>query len=417
MPNNKTILYLVTQSETGGVQQYIFDLANALKQEFNIIVAFGEQGEQGELAARLKEAGVEFFALKHLKRSISPFNDLLALLEIIKLIKKTKPDIIHLNSSKISILGSLAALCVTRYALRVVYTVHGWVFNEPLPLWKKKFYFFAEKLTAKYKDRLICVSEFDRQIALNKKIYPAPGRLGGIALEKNLITIHNGIAPINFLSRDEARQKLSSQISKFPAQGWSASGGPSQGWSASGGQFPISNIIIGSIANLYKTKGLEYLVQAAKILISNFHSPITFVIIGEGEERKNLEDLIAQLNLKNNFLLAGKIDKAAELLPAFDLYVCSSVKEGLSYTIIEAMQAGLPIVATTVGGNQELIADNKTGLLIEPKNPQALAEKMYQLLNSPGLSRELGENAKQKALREFSMENMIKNTKDAYLKL
>ncbi|MFH0923895.1 MAG: glycosyltransferase, partial [Candidatus Falkowbacteria bacterium] len=93
--NKKTILYLVTQSELGGVQRYIFDLAENLKTEFNVSVAFGEQGEKGELAKKLKIAEITYYTIPHLKRAISPINDLKALFEIIKLIKKIKPNIIH----------------------------------------------------------------------------------------------------------------------------------------------------------------------------------------------------------------------------------------------------------------------------------------------------------------------------------
>ncbi|MCK4554763.1 glycosyltransferase family 4 protein [Candidatus Parcubacteria bacterium] len=402
--NKKTILYLVTQSELGGVQRYVFDLAKNLQNEFNIAIAFGEQGEAGELAKQLKQANIEYHIIPHLKRAISPINDLKALIEIIKLINKLKPDIIHLNSSKISILGSLAGLLIKSKILnlcrapmrylksKIIYTVHGWVFNEPMPKWKKLFYKYAEKFTAIFKHKIICVSEFDKQTAIKEKI----------CNPKKLTTIHNGIKPINFLSKEEAKQKLFKKIqnSKFKIIS----------------KFKIQNskFLVGVIANLYPTKGLEYLIQAIHLLISNYQLPITAIIIGEGEERKNLEDLIGQLNLKSNIILTGRIDNAAKLLPAFDIYVCSSVKEGLSYTIIEAMQAGLPIVATEVGGNPELIRDYKTGLLTETKNPQMLAEKIIELINNSNLQQKLGDEAKQKAEAEFSLKKMIEKTKKIY---
>jgi len=139
-----------------------------------------------------------------------------------------------------------------------------------------------------------------------------------------------------------------------------------------------------------------------------------FIIIGEGSERKNLENLIAKHNLKNNFILAGNIDQAARLLKAIDVYVCSSVKEGLSYTLIEAMQAGRPIVATAVGGNPELIENNITGLISAAQNAQALAEKIKTLLNNKTLALELGQNAKAKVMVEFSLEKMVEQTKKIY---
>ena len=367
------ILYFITQSEYGGAQRYVFDLANNLKSDFQVAVAMGEQGKDGRLAKKLDENDIKYFILPHLKRDISPLNEIFALREIIKLIKKYQPDIIHLNSSKISILGSLAALFTKT---KVIYTVHGWVFNEPLPTPLKWFYLWLEKFTAKFKDKIICVSESDRQVALKYKIAPV----------EKLITIHNGLAPVNFYTREEALPLLAKE--------------------RAGGE-----VFIGSIGNLYKTKGFEYLIEAADILTHKLNTPATFIIIGEGKEREALKNLIAKYNLKNNFILAGSIDEAARLLPAFDVYVCSSVKEGLSYTLIEAMQAGRPIVATAVGGNPEMIENEKTGLLSKPADARDLAEKIKTLLNNKTLALELGQNAKAKAMAEFGLEKMVEQTK------
>ena len=372
------ILYFITQSEYGGAQRYVFDLADNLKKDFEVAVAMGEQGKNGKLAKILHENGIKYYIIPHLKRSISPLNEILAFFEISKLIKNYQPNIIHLNSSKISILGSLAGLFIKLKIknLKIIYTVHGWVFNEPLPAPVKWFYLWAEKFTAKFKDKIICVSESDRQVALKYKIAPV----------EKLITIHNGLAPVNFYTREEALPLLAKE--------------------RAGGE-----VFIGSIGNLYKTKGFEYLIEAADILTHKLNTPATFIIIGEGKEREALKNLIAKYNLKNNFILAGSIDEAARLLPAFDVYVCSSVKEGLSYTLIEAMQAGRPIVATAVGGNPEMIENEKTGLLSKPADARDLAEKIKTLLNNKTLALELGQNAKAKAMAEFGLEKMVEQTK------
>ena len=372
------ILYFITQSEYGGAQRYVFDLADNLKKDFEVAVAMGEQGKDGKLAKILDKNNIKYYIIPRLKRDISPLNEILAFFEIIKLIKKFQPDIIHLNSSKISILGSLAGLFIKLKIknLKIIYTVHGWVFNEPLPAPVKWFYLWAEKFTAKFKDKIICVSESDRQVALKYKIAPV----------EKLITIHNGLAPVNFYTREEALPLLAKE--------------------RAGGE-----VFIGSIGNLYKTKGFEYLIEAADILTHKLNTPATFIIIGEGKEREALKNLIAKYNLKNNFILAGSIDEAARLLPAFDVYVCSSVKEGLSYTLIEAMQAGRPIVATAVGGNPEMIENEKTGLLSKPADARDLAEKIKTLLNNKTLALELGQNAKAKAMAEFGLEKMVEQTK------
>jgi len=421
------ILYFITQAEFGGAQRYVFDLANNLKNDHETAVAFGEAENNLKLAKILKENGIKYFAIPHLKRSISPFNDILALIEIIKLVKKYRPDIIHLNSSKISILGSLASWFI-HPKLRVIYTAHGWVFNEPLPLWQKRFYLWAEKFTARFKDKIICVSDNDRQTALRQKIAPA----------EKLVTIHNGLAPINFYSTDEAKKIIDEQCLYVCHPGLDPGSRINGSEQVSGLRVRpamTNNLLIGSIGNLYKTKGYEYLIEAAHLLMTdpNLSFPrrreSRFIIIGDGAERKNLENLIKKYNLQNNFILAGQIDEAARLLPALDIYVCSSVKEGFPYSILEAMSAGLPIVSTSVGGIPEMIenpstssprpelgtkAGQATGLLIKPADAEALALQIKTLLDNKNLRAELGQRAKEKVTTEFGLGKMVEATKKIY---
>jgi glycosyltransferase involved in cell wall biosynthesis len=395
MANNKTILYLITRGGNGGAQRYIFDLADNLKNEFNISVAFGEPGEKGELAERLKQNNINFSIIPHLKRELSPINDILAIFEITKLIKKINPDIIHLNSSKISILGTIALKLINpkskiplglssgrRQNPKLFYTVHGWVFNEPLSKRKKLFYKYAEKLTARRKDKIICVSEYDRQIAIKEKIAPA----------EKLTTIYNGMAQIDFLQKENAKKILQSKM-----------------------QVTNDKLLVASIGNLYKTKDFKNFIRAIAILNTNQKSQITALVIGDGSEKQNLEKLIKELKLENNFFLGGKINNAVQLLSAVDIYVCSSVKEGLPYSILEAMQAGLPIVTTNVGGIPELITNGIEGILVEPQNSDALANAIVNLINNNELGIKLGEAARSKVLQNFTLEEMIKKTKMIYL--
>lgn len=376
----RKVLYLITQSEHGGAQAYVKSLAEALRDDYSIAVAAGEEAEENWLKQEIGILGLSFKGLKHLKRAISPIDDILATIEILNLIKEEKPDIIHLNSSKISILGSLAWRLLPkdlRTRIKVVYTVHGWVFLEPLPFLKKLFFHWAEKLTAVYKHKLICVSEHDRLSALKERICP----------EKKLVTIHNGISLPNG-SKRPGLSLLNSQ--------------------ALGAKHRIV-----TIANLYPTKGLEYLVEAAKILKDKGYD-FSISIIGEGHERSKLETMILASGLKDKAFLLGAIPDASLCLSSFDIYACSSVKEGLSYTIIEAMLSGLPIVATNVGGNGELITDKTEGLLVEAKNPDALAEALERLISHREEAAIFGINARIKAETDFNQEQMVSKTKGVY---
>lgn len=398
----KKILYLITQSELGGAQRYILDLANGFKGEYEIAVAFGEQGDNGELAKQLHKSGFKTYDLKHLKRPISPINDLRCIFEIKQLIETITPDIIHLNSSKVSILGSVAAKLLRlqkklHYEFRVIYTAHGWVFNEPQARWKRRFYLHAEKWTACFKDQIICIDKHDYRLAI--------GRLG--IPDKKVSIVYHGLSLEKqiFLPRTEARQKLFANIKNAK-------------------QLGENDLLVGSIGNLYATKGFRHFVKAMHYLLIDYKLPVTAVIIGEGPERERLEAKIIRFHpmdfdakngdVKNKIILAGKIDNASELLKAFDIYICSSVKEGFPYSILEAMAAERPIVTTNVGGIPDMITDEQNGLLVEPEKSRAMAARINWLLTEPGLKEKLAERAKHDVTSRFNYKKMLDQTARIY---
>ncbi len=366
------ILYLVTQSEFGGAQRYIFNLAlNLAKKNYQITVAAG--GNQA-LFSKLSEAGISCIKLKHLAREINLLKDWLAYREIKKMIKDIKPDILHLNSSKAGVIGALAGRRC--HVKKIIYTVHGFVFNEPMSKLKKRFYLWAEKYSAKYKDILICVSEFDRQVGIQNNIAP----------KNKFITINNGISKINFLDKEIAKETLG---------------------------LPANKKIIGSISYLYPTKGFNYFIKAAKIILAAAPDTL-FAIIGEGQERKKIEAEIADLNLQDNFFILGEKIDAAKYLKAFDIYVCSSVKEGFPFSILEAMQAELPIVATNVGGIPEIITNEKNGLLVLAEDQISLAKTVIKLIEDGALAQKISRQAKIDAEQKFSSERMLALTESIY---
>jgi len=387
--HHKKILYLITQSQYGGAQKYISDLMKNLDEKKYIAeLAIGkkEKSLQTEWLKNLKEKGFKIWYLKHVVRELRPWHDFLSAFELYKLFLKSKPDIIHLNSSKIGSTGAVIGWLYKKLHnkhLKIIYTVHGFVFNEPLPLFLKSFYLWSEKISAKFKDKLICVSEADKIIGLNNHI----------GNNKKLITIHNGIdlEKIKFLEKKEAQHFLQEKYN-----------------------LPESKQIIGTIANLYSTKGLEYLIRSAKNIITKYPNLI-FVIIGEGSLRKKLETKIKKLDLENKFFLIGEIKNSTKLLKAFDIFCLSSVKEGLPYTLIEALSAGLPIVATRVGGIMEIVEPDINGLIIPPKNSAEITQAIEKILNNQKLQEKFHKNNLEK-IKQFTLKKMVQKTEEIYEK-
>ena len=403
----------------------VFDLANGLKNKYEILVASGSSfatssakasavkkaskdkpESNGWLFEALKEKNVSSVQLRYLKRAVNPWTDFLGLLEIIRLLKKEQPDVLHLHSSKAGILGSLAACFYSKNKkIKVFYTVHGAVFTAAFSPLAQKVFLGLEKFTAYFKDRIICVSQNDKNLWLKYNAAP----------EKKLAVIHNGIdlEKMEFFEKEEARKNLND---KFPRpQRLSAA----LAGAAISNRIPNPNDknlkIIGTIANFYPEKGLEYLIKAAKIINKNALAPnAIFVVIGEGRERKKLEAMIEERKLENNFFLAGSVSEAQKYLKAFDVFVLPSIKEGFPYTILEAMAAGLPIVASLIGGIPEVIKNNENGFLILSKNPKILAERLIETLNNPELAIKFSKNNIEK-VKEFSIEKMIEKTEKVYL--
>lgn len=360
------ILYLITQSQWGGAQKYVFDLACALNPKHEIRVVFGGQGE---LKSRLEREKIPCLSMPFLVREIGLRQDFLAFWHLYALLKKERADVIHTNSSKAGLLGNLAARLAG--VPRIVYTAHGFVFNEPLSRLKKYLYIFLERVTARCAHTIICVSDYDRSRALFHKIAPP----------EKLVTIHNGIV----LGPENTQPQNPKNGEKF---------------------------VITAIANFYPNKGLPYLIEAAHLLSQKF-SDLEFWVIGDGKERPILEKLISQHKL-NNFSLLGFQDNPQKILPQSDLFVLPSLKEGFPYAIIEAMGAGLPIVASRVGGIPEAVIENENGLLARPADAANLAEKIALLKNNPALRKTMSEKNRVKVSQLFSFRQMLERTERLY---
>lgn len=349
--SKRKILYLVTQSEWGGAQEYVYNLATNLdKNQDQALVLAGEGS--GELLTALESQKLPYQALKWTRRAINPLFDLPALFELMWVFNRERPDIIHLNSSKIGFLGSLAAkLSIHGRVAKVIYTAHGWVFNEPLPWLIKKLYYWIEKISASWKNAIICVAEADRQTALTNNF------------KSKIVTINNAVeaGKLNFLNSVEAREKLLSLTN------------------GSAAAVTEKTKIVCTIANLYPAKGLNYLIPAAALVLKQ-NPDLIFLVMGEGAERTALQAEIDRLSLNNNFFLLGHISQAHQYLKAADLFVLPSVKEGLPYAVLKARAAGLPIVATKTGALPEIL---RAELLAQPGNIEDLADKIMDALDNP----------------------------------
>lgn len=387
---NKTkILFIVTQSEFGGAQRYVFELVSHLnKEKYDILIAAG-QGD-GELFEKVQNLPVEIFQLKHLKRNPNLLQVISSISEMFGLFKKERPNILFLCSTTAGILGSVTAylykILNTKHKMRVIYRIGGWAFNDPRSWFLNKVILWAEKSTGSLKDKIIVNSESDYQAAIKFKIC-SPNKI---------IKIHNGIdvEKLEFLPKQEAKAFLSNKIPQHKIQN--------------------TKYIIGTVANFYRTKGINYLIEAISLLEAKYKPlDVKCIVIGDGEQRPELEKLIEKYGLQNKVFLIGRIPDAYKYLKAFHVFILPSLKEGFPWIILEAMAAEIPIIATKVGALNEIIESNKQGILIEPKNSEKLAESIFKLIKDPELAASFKAEAKEK-LKKFASSNMVNQTESLF---
>ena len=353
------ILFIVTEGSNGGAQKYVLQLAR----HFGGRVASG--GDSKYLEAQTLELGIPFHKIPSLQRDVSFTSDIRALFEIRKLVKEIRPDIVHLNSSKVGVLGSLASI---NLPCKVIFTAHGFVFKENLTKVKKNLCILLESASGLLRSHTITVSNEDKVLALRYRI----------AKPNSLTAIPNGIKKKLALDRNSATFTL-----KLDPKQW----------------------YVGVIANLYKNKGIDLLIEAAAILKNNGKlNEISFVVIGEGPEREQLTKQIEKHSLEERFILAGEIPGAEQLLSAFNIYCQPSRKEGAPFALLEAMNNQLPIIATDLPSVREVLGES--GIYTHIEQPEELAHAISALYNDPGLQQKLGEQAAIRA-NIFTEERMV----------
>lgn len=370
----KKILIVITKSNFGGAQKYVYDLSISLRnQGFDVYVALGESGL---LKDKLETENVKLITIPNLQRNVSLFKEFFVFFNLIKIFNRIKPDVLHLNSSKIGGLGSLAGRLVG--IKNIIFSVHGWAFNENRNFLSKNFIKFLYWVTIILSHKTIAVSNKTKEDAPR---YPFANN--------KIIVIHNGIKEPEFLERSEARIFIKNKLPNIDE---------SKKW-------------VITLAELHKIKGLDYLVESAKKLENE---NINFVIFGEGEERDELEKHIKTNRLEEKVFLAGFVENGSKYLKGFDLFLMTSISEALPLSILEAGYAQIPVIATRVGGIPEIIKNEFSGILVPPKNTSEISDKISEILRNPEKALYIATNLHREIENNFSFNSMLNKTIEVY---
>ncbi|HOJ92562.1 MAG TPA: glycosyltransferase family 4 protein [Dictyoglomaceae bacterium] len=346
------VLYLLPYFNLAGTETHVVELAKALKKDFDILVT----APKGEGVILLEENSIPYREIPYL----TPFNIKRYKEALREITNEFNPDIIHVH-------GAHELVYITKGVspkTSVVFTCHGYASNIPYIDYK-----ISTFINQRWADLVICVSDYDRRIF--KKM--------GLCQDKVLL-IYNGISEIK---------------EEYPLP------------------INIDGFIIGTAARLTKKKGINYLIEAFS-LIAPKYKDLKLVIIGDGEERKNLEALSQRLNIKEKVFFLGALPNAKYYFKNFDIFVLPSLSEVFGIVILEAISQKIPVIATNVGGIPEIIEDGKNGILVKPKDSKSLSTALEMLIIDKDLRIKIGEEGYKRYLSEFTFEKMVEKTKIAY---
>jgi glycosyltransferase involved in cell wall biosynthesis len=364
----RKILHLSETSESGGSETVLAYIAKNLDNDRygSLVCLLGE----GWLTEYLRRLAVKYTIIEN-KFSYDP----VFLFKLARLIKSEKIDLVHSHEFMMNVYGSVASRLA---GVPMIGTIHGKVYFT-----EKRSRIFAYKIAVAASSRIITVSEDLKKYFMENV---------GLRSDRKITTIYNGIDLEKYVMKgtmDDLRCRLG---------------------------IPPDAIIVGTVGSLFKVKGLPYLLKAVDIIKNSFPG-IRLLVAGEGHETSYLRRLIEKMNLHDTVTLLGFRDDIPDLLNLFDIYVCSSLSEGLSLSILEAMASGRPVVATRVGGNPELIVDGDNGYLVAPQNPEELAAKILFLISDRDSRERMGNRGRQIAEQKFSLRTMIEKYQNLYEEL
>jgi len=397
------VIHIITRLDKGGSAENVLITCKELdKNKYDTILVYGlSQGISCQLPVRN-------YKVDELVREISPLKDVVAFWKIYKIIKNEKPEIVHTHSSKAGFLGRWAAWLsrITSYKLqatKVIHTPHGHIFYGYYGKLKTLLFLFLERLTAKITDKLIALTEGEKKESLNFDV----------GKPDQWTVIHSGVNPpgLPFSKGGGTLEKLSKDGFVIGTQSRFFKGGSALD------NFSKNGLVIGTVARLEPVKGVKYFVEAIPMIFNLLtFSPshfLTFLIVGDGSERKILENKVEKYGLKDKVIFTGMREDVLDLISTMDIYVQPSLNEGMGKTLVQAMYLSKPVVATNVQGIPDVVIDGETGILVQPERPDLLASAIVKLIEDQNLRKKMGEkgfqyvNEKIDGYPRFSIERMI----------
>jgi len=358
------IVYVITRSdEIGGAHIHVRDFSLALLAQGHEVTVLA--GGSGTFTDELQRHSIPFVPLRHLQRSIHPVRDVLALAEMRATLARIKPDLVSTHSAKAGWIGRVAA-----WSLRipVIYTAHGWAFTDGVPARQARLYRWAERAASAFGDRTITVCEHDRALALKHSV----------ATAAKMIAVHNGMPDV--------APSLQSDAGKAPPR-------------------------VVMVARFEQQKDHATALRALAGLV---HLEWELDLVGDGPNMGDVQRLAAELGVADRVHFLGRRRDVAQILSASQIFILITNWEGFPRSILEAMRARLPVIATAVAGSGESVAEGSTGFLVPRADVDALRGRLALLLGDAELRAAMGSAGRRRYEERFLFGRTLERTVAVY---
>jgi glycosyltransferase involved in cell wall biosynthesis len=391
MKSKIRVLHPITRLIIGGAQENTMLTADLMNKglvgngRYLVEIVSGPQtGSEGSLIEEVRERGIPLTILPSMRRELSPLNDLRVIGQLRRLMVgengRPRYDIVHTHSSKAGVVGRIAAAWAK--VPLIVHTVHGWSFHDQMPPGRRGLYVALERIAARYSHKMIVVSPKDIEKGLAQ----------GIGRPEDYVLIRSGIELERFghptVSPAEMRHRLG---------------------------IPLDAPVVGSVTRLSPQKSPLDLLDA----LAHIHQQrpdAWLVVVGDGPLRPQVEQRLDELRIASRVILTGLRRDIPELMATFDVFVLSSLWEGLPRVLPQAMASGLPMVCTEADGSAEAVCEGENGFLTPRGQPDVLAARVLTLLADEQLRRRMGENGRARA-PEFGAVKMVHDIHRLYRRL
>jgi len=385
--NRIKVLRIVTRLNVGGPARHAIILTENLNapqnQKFRSYLAIGKiEDNEADMSYLYRKKSVHPITIPELYRGIHLWKDAVAFLKLFLIIRRIKPDIVHTHMSKVGTLGRVAA----KFAgtPKIVHTYHGHIFSGYFGAISTKFFILINKVLNFFTTKIITISQAVKDEICNKYKIANPAKTE---------IIHLGIETRDYLNLDQCKGLLRRDLKAGE-----------------------DDVLIAFVARLIPIKNCEMLLEVARKIVEKYKK-VKFLIVGDGECKPEVEAYLEKFGLRDKILLLGWRDTLTEIYSDIDIAVLTSLNEGTPVSLIEAMLAGKPAVATNVGGVKDVITDNATGFLVPLNDVENFISKLSKLIENKALRVKMGQAAKKDILSRYDSKTLTQNMSDFYLKL